>query len=294
MPDDEDEDMRDADVRRKVQCVKYLGYTSNMISCGVRESILYLVKNRMVDVIVTTAGGVEEDLIKCLAPHYMGEFNLDGASLRSNGLNRIGNLIVPNENYCKFEEWFKPQLTRMHDEQQAQRTVWSPSSIIRRLGEAIDDPRSVYYWCFKNNIPVYCPALTDGSIGDMIYFHVMKRPGFIVDIVSDVARLNGSAVFARRTGMIILGGGVIKHHICNANLMRNGADYAVFVNTAAEYDGSDSGASVNEAISWGKVRANARHVKLHGDASLLFPLLVARAFATSSSSSPASSTNSVK
>ena len=82
----------------------------------------------------------------------------------------------------------------------------------------------------------------------MMYFHVMKRPGFVVDIVADVARLNSTAVFARRTGMIIVGGGVIKHHICNANLMRNGADYAVFVNTASEFDGSDSGAKPDEAV----------------------------------------------
>jgi deoxyhypusine synthase len=128
----------------------------------------------------------------------------------------------------------------------------------------------------------------------MIYFHVMKRPGFVIDIVGDVARLNSSAVFARKTGMVILGGGVIKHHICNANLMRNGADYAVFVNTAADYDGSDSGATPNEAISWGKLRANARHVKLHGDASLLFPLLVARAFATPAPMPTTSAAQAVK
>lgn len=82
--------------------------------------------------------------------------------------------------------------------------------------------------------------------------------------------MNGEAVHAspRKTGMIILGGGLPKHHICNANMMRNGADYAVFINTAQEFDGSDSGARPDEAVSWGKIRGSAKTVKV----CLLHPL----------------------
>jgi deoxyhypusine synthase len=71
-------------------------------------------------VIVTTAGGIEEDLIKCLAPTFRGEFSLPGAQLRSKGLNRIGNLLVPNDNYCKFENWIMPLLDCMLMEQSNQ------------------------------------------------------------------------------------------------------------------------------------------------------------------------------
>jgi deoxyhypusine synthase len=91
--------------------------------------------------------------------------------------------------------------------------------------------------------------------------------------------MNNEAVFSESTGMIILGGGVVKHHICNANLMRNGADYAVYVNTGMEFDGSDAGASPDEAVSWGKIKANAKSVKIHADATIIFPLLVAETFA---------------
>jgi len=83
---------------------------------------------------------------------------------------------------------------------------------------------------------------------------------------------------AKKSGMIILGGGVIKHHICNANLMRNGADYSVFVNTASEYDGSDAGARPDEAVSWGKIRLDSKPVKLWAEATLVFPILVAETF----------------
>ncbi|KAK1799228.1 hypothetical protein P4O66_007475 [Electrophorus voltai] len=260
-------------------CTIFLGYTSNLISSGVRETIRYLVQHKMVDVIVTTAGGIEEDLIKCLAPTYLGDFSLPGKELRQKGINRIGNLLVPNENYCKFEDWLMPILDQMVLEQKTEGAHWTPSKMIHRLGKEINNPDSVYYWAYKNNIPVFSPALTDGSLGDMIYFHSYKNPGLVLDIVEDIRRLNCKAVFAKSTGMIILGGGLIKHHIANANLMRNGADFAVFVNTGQEFDGSDSGARPDEAVSWGKIRMDAKPVKVYADASIIFPLLVAETFA---------------
>lgn len=263
----------------KTGCTIFLGYTSNLISSGVRESIRYLVEHSMVDVIVTTAGGIEEDLIKCLAHTYLGEFSLPGKDLRLKGINRIGNLLVPNDNYCKFEDWLMPILDQMLLEQNTEGTRWTPSKMIHRLGKEINNPDSVYYWAYKNNIPVFSPALTDGSLGDMIYFHSFKNPGLVLDIVEDIRRVNSQAVFAKKTGMIILGGGLVKHHIANANLMRNGADYSVFVNTGQEFDGSDSGARPDEAISWGKIRTTANPVKVYADASLVFPLLVAETFA---------------
>ena len=136
----------------------FLGYTSNLISSGLRETLRYLVQHQHVSAIVTTAGGVEEDLIKCLAPTYLGSFSTPGAGLRQKGLNRIGNLVVPNSNYCAFEDWVVPILDKMLQEQEdskktAEALHWTPSKIIQRLGKEINDERSVYYWAWKNNIP---------------------------------------------------------------------------------------------------------------------------------------------
>lgn len=278
------------------KCTIFLGYTSNLISSGLRSTLKYLVKNKMVSAIVTTAGGIEEDLIKCLADTYLGEFSLPGDQLREKGLNRIGNLLVPNDNYCKFEEWVVPILDTMLEEQEAAAAIaakknevndadsgvwWTPSKMIDRFGKEINNEDSVLYWAHKNQIPVFCPALTDGSIGDMLFFHTFKASPkqLRLDIVADIRRINSMAMAAPRAGMIILGGGVIKHHICNACLMRNGADYAVYINTGQEFDGSDAGARPDEAISWGKIRSDAKHVKIYADATLVFPLIVAATFA---------------
>merc|ERR1712087_720342 len=135
----------------------------------------------------------------------------------------------------------------MSEEQRAENggKVWSPSTMIDRLGKEIDDETSFCYWAHKNKIPIFCPAITDGSIGDMLYFWSYKAPPdlpFVVDIVQDIKRINDEAVSSKKSGMIILGGGLVKHHVCNANLMRNGADFSVFINTAQEFDGSDAGA----------------------------------------------------
>jgi hypothetical protein len=127
----------------------FLGYTSNLISSGLREVILHLVKHKHVSALVTTAGGIEEDFIKCLGKTYLADFNMDGADLRRRGMNRIGNLIVPNDNYCKFEDWLVPLLDRMLAEQKDTGVVWTPSSFIRRLGKEINDEESVYYWAYK-------------------------------------------------------------------------------------------------------------------------------------------------
>ncbi|KAJ7904489.1 Deoxyhypusine synthase [Mycena olivaceomarginata] len=282
-PDESDEYL-DPTVRAETRCKIFLGYTSNLISSGLREVILHLVKHKHVSALVTTAGGIEEDFIKCLGKTYLADFNLDGAGLRKRGMNRIGNLIVPNDNYCKFEDWLTPILDAMLAEQ-LNGEVWTPSSFIRRLGKEINNEESVYYWAYKNDIPVFCPALTDGSIGDMIYFHSFRSPGLILDIVRDLRDLNELSRKSKKAGMIVLGGGVCKHQIANAMLIRNGADYSVFINTGQEFDGSDSGARPDEAVSWGKIRAGAESVKVFADATLAFPLLVAATFAQNAESS---------
>ncbi|KAF5397060.1 Deoxyhypusine synthase [Paragonimus heterotremus] len=266
--------------RMSNNCTVFLSYTSNMVSCGVRDIIRFIVQYNMVDVLVTSAGGIEEDLIKCMAPSYIGDFERwPGAHLRELGVNRIGNILVPNDNYVAFEEWLMPLLDDMLKEQETEGCNWTPSKMIDRLGKEINHPDSIYYWCHVNKIPVFCPGLTDGSIGDILFSHTYRSPGLRIDIVEDIRRINSIAIHSRHSGVIILGGGIIKHHTLNANLMRNGADYCVLINTGQEFDGSDSGARPDEAMSWGKLKSASEPVKVHADASLIFPLLVAQTFA---------------
>ena len=257
----------------------FLGYTSNLVSSGLRDIFRYLVEHKKINFIVTTAGGVEEDIIKCLGDFILGDFNADGKELRKKGINRIGNIYAPNNRYVEFEKFVQPILSELYNEQKNNGKIVCSSDLIWKLGEKINDKKSICYWAWKNKISIYCPALTDGALGDNIYFFSLKNEDFVIDIVEDAKKLNNATIGLKKSGVIILGSGVVKHSILNANMLRNGADYAVYINSAQEYDGSDSGAMPSEAVSWGKILPSAQSVKVFGDATILFPLLVAESFA---------------
>ncbi|KAI5168441.1 deoxyhypusine synthase [Pancytospora epiphaga] len=262
----------------------FFGCTSNIISSGLREHVRYLAQNGYFHVMVCTAGGIEEDLIKCLKPTYLAEFVLDGKELRENGWNRIGNLVVNNKNYECFENWFNETMDELISGKTAEYPsptkytyknplILTPSSFINYLGKKINDESSVLYWCYKNGIKVFSPALTDGSIGDLLTFY-NDRDAFKLDIVEDIYNINTESMGKRENGAIIVGCGLVKHHILNANLFNNGLEYCVLMNTANEFDGSDAGATLSEAYSWGKVKPDRTCVKVYGEASVLLPLLI--------------------
>ncbi len=257
----------------------FFGYTSNMVSSGLREVIRYLVEHKKVNVIVTTAGGIEEDIIKCLGDLVLGDFRASGAELRKKGINRIGNIYASNNRYVDFEEFMQPLLEEIYQEHKKSGEILCGSDLIWKMGEKINNEKSIYYWAWKNKIPVYCPALTDGSLGDNIYFFSFKHDDFKIDIVEDTKRLNNTTIGLKKSGAVILGAGVVKHAILNANMLRNGLDYGVYINTEQEFDGSDAGALPEEAISWGKILPNAESVKVFADATIVFPILVAESFA---------------
>lgn len=260
----------------------YLGYTSNLVTSGLRDVVRYLAEHKKIDVLVTTAGGIEEDFIKCLGDFKIGKFSASGEILKEKGVNRTGNILVPNSRYVKFEAFVTPILEEVYREQKDTGRIISVSEFIKLLGKKINNPNSIYYWAYKNGIDVYCPAITDGSLGDMIHFFMYKHPEFKMDVAKDIHKLNEFTITQKKTGVITLGRGMMKHHILNTNMMRNGYDYGVFINTGEEWDGADSNARPDEAVSWGKMaggKVGGKSIKVFGDATILFPLIVAQTFA---------------
>ncbi len=264
---------------RREKAKIFLAFTSNQVSSGNREIIKYLVKHKKVDVLVTSAGGVEEDIIKCLKPFVMGKFDVPGRMLFEHGVNRTGNIFVPNDRFTLFDLFIQKFFERIYQMQKEEGKIFCPNMLIRELGLEINNEESILYWAAKNGIPVFCPGLIDGSLGDLIFFFKQSHPDFLLDISKEMKDMVNLVLNSEKTGAIILGGGISKHFTLNANIFKEGLDFAVYVNTAEEYDGSDSGARVEEAITWGKIKATAPNVKIHCDATIAFPLLVAGAFA---------------
>ena len=268
----------EGDARPK-RCTIYLGFTSEMMTSGLRETFKYLVQNKKVDIIVTTAGAVEMDIMKCFGEIQVGEFYMKPEEV--NG-ERHGNMIIPQQLIETTKTWIKEFLKDIEQCQDPYdiTSAFTPSQLIAMMGERLNNNDSVLTWASRNDIPIFCPALTDGLIGQCIVeLNAEKRMYLTIDTVQDLRLINSSSIHAIETGVIILGGGVMKHHIMNANLMRNGADFTVYINTAGDYDGSDASARPDEAVSWGKIKTSAKTVKILSEVSLVFPLIVSQTFA---------------
>jgi deoxyhypusine synthase len=136
---------------------------------------------------------------------------------------------------------------------------------------------SLLYWAQKKGVPVFVPGIMDGAVGSQIWQFAEKRRDFRVDVIGDERRLAEIVFASKGSGALVIGGGITKHHAIWWNQFRGGLDYACYITTAVEYDGSLSGAQVREAISWGKVKAKARKVNLYADATTVLPLLVSYA-----------------
>lgn len=267
---------------QKEKATIFLGFTSNITTSGLRDIITYLVKNKLVHFLVTTTGGLEEDIIKTHGNFLHGEFDADGAYLRKNGVNRTGNIFIPNERYIWFEEYMREFLKKMYALQKERRRIVDSVEFVREMGSYLEGTKnheeSFTYWAYKNNIPLLCVPLADGAIGDHLYFFKKDHKDFGVDLTKEVELLYDVVLNADRTGTIILGGSVPKHHIMNALMLREGADYTVYVNTGIEEEGSNAGANPEEAKSWGKASLDHNNVKVWGEASIIFPILVAAGF----------------
>ncbi|MFH1785600.1 MAG: deoxyhypusine synthase [Candidatus Micrarchaeota archaeon] len=256
---------------KKEGATVFLTFTSNMVASGLRGIFTEMCKKKFVDVIITAGGSIDHDLIRSSKKYLIGDFMMDDKELHQKGINRIGNILVPNECYVHLEKFMQPVFEELYQSQPDRKV--SPSQIAHKIGEKTNED-SFLHWCTKNKIPVFCPGITDSAIGLQTYFFKQKRKDFGIDVTKDMNQLAQMAMNAKKTGGIILGGGISKHHAIGVNLLRDGFDYAVYVTTSSPWDGSLSGARTTEGISWGKIKEKANHITVDCDASIAVPLIM--------------------
>jgi len=240
------------------------------------------VKHKLVHFLVTTTGGLEEDVMKTHGNFLHGAFEAEGAYLRELGVNRTGDIFVPNERYIWFETFMARVLGELYSKQKETGKFTDTVEIVKQMGrtrESLDrHEESFTYWANKNDIPLICIPIHDGAIGDNIYLFKKDHPDFDVTLVREQELIYETVMASNKCGAVIIGGSVPKHHIMMAMMLREGADYTVYINTGVEQDGSNGGASTDEAKSWGKVAPDDNNVKVWGDATIIFPIIVAAAF----------------
>lgn len=260
---------------KKQKAKVFLSFTSNMIASGLRGIFAELCRKNFVDVIITAGGSLDHDLIRTYSNYELGDFSMDDKQLHEKGINRLGNILVHNKRYELLEQKITPVFEALYGKHK----IVSPSELGAEIGKQIKGKNaksSFLYWCAKNKIPVFCPGITDSAIGLQTYFFKQKKKDFGIDVTKDMQTLASIVLDANKTGGIVLGGGISKHHTIGVNLLRGGLDYAVYVTTASPWDGSLSGARTQEAVSWGKVGESAKHITVDCDATIAFPLIMKR------------------
>jgi len=261
------------DMVRDRQCTVFLSFPAALVATGIRGVIRTLVERKLVDVVITTCGTVDHDLARAWGSYYHGSFEMDDAQLLRLGIHRLGNVLVPRDSYGpSLEKHVQPILRELWDEG---KQSLSTRDLLWEFGRRVKDRTSILYWAARNEIPIFVPAIFDGAFGSQLWQFWQDHRQFRVDEMADEQALADIVFPAKRTGALVIGGGVSKHHTIWWNQFRDGLDYAVYVTTAVEHDGSLSGARVREAVSWGKVRPKAKQLTIEGDASVLLPLLVA-------------------
>lgn len=252
-------------------CVKFLSFTGNLVATGARGALRELVKRKLVDLVITTCGTIDHDVARSWKKYYRGSFVMNDARLHEEGINRLGNVLVPNDSYGTIiEQKMQGLLADLWKE--GVREV-SSSQLCREVGRRVCNESSILFWAAKNSIPVYVPGFVDGAVGYQTWLFSQDHD-FRVNLLKDSGELNNVVFEAKKTGALIVGGGISKHHTIWWNQFKDGLDYAVYVSTADEWDGSLSGARPREAVSWGKISPKAKRVMIEGDASLLLPIMV--------------------
>ena len=251
-------------------CQKFLSFVGAIISTGLRGIIKDMIKNRWFNVVITTCGALDHDIARHFSNYNEGSFSLDDVTLAEENIHRLGNVLVPRDSYGPLIEE-KMQLFLEEEYDNGIREM-STEDICKMIGMHLGED-SFLYWAAKNDIKVIVPGIVDGAVGSQIWMFTQKHADFKLNITKDADTLSGIIFKAKKSGALMLGGGISKHHTLWWNQYRDGLDFAVYITTAQEFDGSLSGALVREAISWGKVTQKARQTTIHAEITTVLPFL---------------------
>ncbi len=255
--------------------LRFFSFTANLVATGLREIIAEALRRKLFNVVVTTAGALDHDIAKAEGAKYSpASFDLDDADLAERGYHRLGNLVLKREEYGPYVERFVFKALDLLDKDRV-----ATFELAEHFGKLMPES-SILGAAARSGVRVFVPGIVDGAVGTAIltYNDVQrtKRGGrrITIDVLKDEEELRDIVSSARSLAALIVGGGISKHHVIWWAQFKGGLDYVVYVTTATEYDGSLSGARPREAISWGKVKRNAKSVHIMADATLVLPVLL--------------------
>jgi deoxyhypusine synthase len=254
--------------------IRFLSFPACIIATGSRGIIKEFVKRKWFNVVVTTTGTLDHDLARLLASYYHGSFNANDLELQKEGILRLGNIFIPERNYGFVLEKFMKEFFEWIDEGE-----YSSHELVWEVGRFLEDrdferkEESITYWAYKNKIPVIIPGFYDGAFGFQIWFNNKRKKKININLEKDEDLLSEYGFSEEKSGALIIGGGISKHHVIWWNQFKGGLDYAIYITTAVEWDGSLSGAQEREAITWKKVKPTSKRVTVYSDATIVLPII---------------------
>ncbi len=253
--------------------LRFLSFTANLVSTGLRGILAQLIREKIFNVVVTTSGALDHDIARGFGgKYYKGYFEADDSYLASLEIHRLGNVFIPLESYGMVIE---KTIHDILDEVSRDKKEWSIYELLWEIGSRISDKHSILRAAYEKKIPVIVPGWPDGAFGTALFTYSQVH-GLKIDYMKDMS-LIAEKVFSNKglSAALIIGGGISKHHVIWWSQFMDGLDYVVYITTAVEYDGSLSGAHPREAVSWGKVKPQGKKAIVYGDATIILPIIAA-------------------
>jgi len=263
---------------RDKKCTVFLAVAGALVPAGLRATIADLIRKRLIDVLVSTGANMVHDLIEAFGGHhYKGHWFVDDYLLYKYHIYRIYDIFVPEEDFVKADE----NLVEMFDEIAAKNggSVLSTNEIMREIGKRIKDPKSIVRAAYESKVPIFLPAMRDSEFAYIHRVHTVRskeKKGLTISAFNEVPEMLKIMDESERLGMVVLGGGVPRNSVQHAALMTGrGLDYVVIITTDRPEPGGLSGSTIEETISWGKVKRKADKTMVISDSLIAFPLMVA-------------------
>ena len=267
----------------------FLGMAGALSAGGLRLVVSHLILHRYVDCLVSTGANLYHDLHETRGQHhYVGSPHADDAALADERIDRVYDTYASEEEFCSNDEWIADFACTLETRNYTSREflyllgghLWKTTGLEGILTSA-----------YRANVPIFCPAIADSSIGMGLSEARQKKAGAgYIDIIGDIVESANLVIRRPRTASIVLGGGTPKNFINQASVQAElfsdkvgGHRYALQIVTDVPHFGGASGSSLEEAQSWGKLATDSAKVSVQCDATIALPLL-ASALATTSSS----------
>ncbi len=263
---------------RDEKCTIFLALAGAVVPAGMRSLVADLIREGLINVVVSTGANMVHDSIEALGGHhYKGHWLMNDHVLYQDHVYRIYDVLVPEEDFIKLDLKLSGIYDEIADEYKGK--TLSSSMFAWELGKRLNDPDSILRAAYEAKTPVFLPALRDSEFGYIYHLHASRRNfknTLVVDAFRDVSEIIGTCRRSPRNGMVVIGGGVPRNTIQSAALAtKSGLDYAVVITMDRAETGGLSGSTLEETISWGKVKRNASSVMVLADAMIIFPIMAA-------------------